>query len=524
MPGIAGVRDVEFRFTTITVLYFLSGLVGAEVVRRLWPRRKGPGGWPLLGLLASASWWCFASALEAASVGISSKVFWSQASYVGVVTCSPLFLLFALRFADLQRVLVRGVRLAIYLLPAVFLAIAWTNEWHGWLWPGYQPAAEDNMIVYLHGPAFWVIIGYSYLALLVATFVLAGAALRLRGIHRSQAVAVLMGLPLPWLASALYISGLSPLPSVDFTPLAMTGAGLLLAFAVVRLQLIDLMPIAHERIFEALEDGLLVLDPKDRVVEANAAVQHLLGNPGRTIVGRMLEETSRTLMEFAPAEGRIEIRVGEPPRDLDVRVLPLRGADGNSLGRLVVLHDVTARKRIEEELARKRRELEILATTDALTGLYNRRHADAVMAAEVRRTVRYGTPLSVAMADIDHFKEINDRFGHERGDGALKHVAQHLRRGTRSTDVVCRYGGEEFLILLTHTGPGEAFGVMERLRKTLCADPDPATGECLAVSIGVASWKTGQDVFDFVRGADARMYQAKGTGRNRVIGEDGLEA
>ncbi len=513
---------MEFRFTFITVVYCISAAVGAEVVRRLLPRRNGPGGWPLIGVLASAAWWCLTFALEASSVSLDAKIFWSQAAYIGVLTCSPLFLLFALRFADLQRVLIAPVRLLMYVLPAVLLAIAWTNDWTGWLWAGYEPAAEENMITYVHGPAFWAVIGFSYLALLIATFVLAGAALRLRGIHRRQAVAVLMGLPLPWLTSALYITGLSPLPSVDFTPLAMTAAGLLLSFAVARLQLIDLMPIAHERIFEALEDGLLVLDPKDRVVEANAAVQVLLGNPGRPIMGRMLVETSRTLVEFAPDEGRVEIRVGEPPRDLDVRVLPLRHSNGQPLGRLLVLHDVTARKRIEEELARKRKELEVMATTDSLTGLFNRRRADEVLAAEVLRSGRYGTPLSIAMADIDHFKSINDRFGHARGDAALRHIALHLRRGTRSTDVVCRHGGEEFLIVLTHTGPGEAFGVMERLRNTLFADPDPTTGQNLAISVGVASWRSGLDVFDFLREADSRMYRAKAAGRNRVIGEDGL--
>lgn len=511
---------MEFRFTAITMVFLLSGLLALEVVRRIWPRRTGPGGWALIGSMVSASWWSLSCMLEAGTLTIAQKVFWSQVSYVGILFCSVLFLVFALRFADLQRVMLRPVRLVLGILPAASLAMVWTNDWHGLVWTGYSPAAEENMILYLHGPVFWAIVGWIYTALMASSIILAGVALRLRGIHRQQALAVLLGLPLPWVSSALYVSGLSPLSSVDFTPIGMTLTGLLLAFAVRRLQLIDLMPVALGRIFEALEDGLMVLDPKGRIVEANPAIRAMLGFPGSEILGRTLQSEAPSLMQALPREGRIEIRLGEPPRDLDVRVLPLNGAGGELVGRLVVLHDVSRRKRIEEELAARRRDLEVLATTDALTGLFNRRHADEVLANEVRRTRRYGSALSVAVVDVDHFKGINDRFGHESGDRALQHVANVLRVGTRSTDVVFRYGGEEFLILLTHTGPAEAAAVMERLRVRLSAEPVPGLGERLTVSAGVASCRADDEVSRLIQRADAQMYRAKEAGRDRVFVED----
>jgi diguanylate cyclase (GGDEF)-like protein len=159
------------------------------------------------------------------------------------------------------------------------------------------------------------------------------------------------------------------------------------------------------------------------------------------------------------------------------------------------------------------------ALRDPLTGLYNRRHLDAALARELERTAEHQTPLSLIIADIDHFKRINDTWGHAAGDAVLQMVAQALSHQVRSTDVVCRMGGEEFVLVLPDTPLEVASRRAERVRALLestCALQDPPVGR-VTVSLGVAAAPAhGQTSGALLAAADAALYRAKAAGRNRV--------
>lgn len=170
-------------------------------------------------------------------------------------------------------------------------------------------------------------------------------------------------------------------------------------------------------------------------------------------------------------------------------------------------------------------ELHRLATTDPLTGASNRGHLMDRAQEEFQRSKRYQTPMSVLMLDIDHFKKINDRYGHQTGDQALKQIAQTVQAGMRQSDLFGRYGGEEFMALLPHTDGQSAKRMAENLRKTLAgmAIQNHKGPIRLTVSIGVSQARP-DDIFldEVVKRADEALYAAKQGGRNRVI-LDGAE-
>ncbi len=153
--------------------------------------------------------------------------------------------------------------------------------------------------------------------------------------------------------------------------------------------------------------------------------------------------------------------------------------------------------------------------TDHLTGLYNRRSFDTRVMAEIERSKRYGSPLSIVMMDIDHFKRINDDFGHDVGDTVLIQIAKLLSVHTRSTDAVTRWGGEEFLILMPHTDQSRATEAAEKLRSLIEKFQFP-NGICLTLSFGVAQWLPLASKNMWIKRADRAMYKAKAMGRNRV--------
>jgi len=158
-----------------------------------------------------------------------------------------------------------------------------------------------------------------------------------------------------------------------------------------------------------------------------------------------------------------------------------------------------------------------MAYRDGLTGLFNRRHFETRVAEEISRAQRYGQPISLLMIDIDHFKLVNDDFGHLLGDDVLRQAAALFLRQLRKVDIVCRYGGEEFAVILPSTSLSSAVLVAEKLRRAVEQHSFPGVPRPVSVSIGVAEMQDaalGRDAL--VRPADEQLYQAKQGGRNRV--------
>ena len=169
------------------------------------------------------------------------------------------------------------------------------------------------------------------------------------------------------------------------------------------------------------------------------------------------------------------------------------------------------------ELERANARLAELAAEDALTGLANRRQFDAALAVEAARSRRYGRPVSLVLADLDHFKRINDSLGHAAGDLAIRQFAGLLARAGRAADVVARYGGEEFALLLPETAAAEAALLAERLRAAAESAVHPALSGPVTASFGVAELGAEEGPAELVAAADQALYEAKRQGRNRVV-------
>jgi len=174
--------------------------------------------------------------------------------------------------------------------------------------------------------------------------------------------------------------------------------------------------------------------------------------------------------------------------------------------------------RLQQATADKEK-LEILATFDSLTGLYNRRAILGKLRDLINLANRYKEDFSLSMLDIDHFKRVNDRYGHLTGDEVLEKIATLIRRNIRDTDIVGRYGGEEFIIILPKTNLSSSWGVAERLRTILEeTEMKDSAGNVFAITVsqGLAGWERGEDATSLISRADEALYKAKEKGRNRV--------
>jgi diguanylate cyclase (GGDEF)-like protein len=203
------------------------------------------------------------------------------------------------------------------------------------------------------------------------------------------------------------------------------------------------------------------------------------------------------------------------PVEVSVRLVTLDQPYSFAISR-----DITERKRVEEEVQNLQAQLREQAVHDALTGLHNRRYLDETMGRELIRAARYGQPVGIVMCDIDHFKIVNDRYGHPAGDEVLRAVAGLLSTGARRSDIACRYGGEEFVLLFPDMPRDAAYARAEQLRVALAAKriTSGAAGIQITASFGVAVFpEDGNTVDALIGAADLAMYEAKKAGRNRVV-------
>lgn len=224
------------------------------------------------------------------------------------------------------------------------------------------------------------------------------------------------------------------------------------------------------------------------------------------------------------APDEVELALERPsPRTLLFSMAPVVQGD-RRIGMLAMFRDVTAQRAAEDARERLLAELAARATTDALTGVNNRRAGSEALIAEIERARRYQRPLAIALFDLDDFKKINDDFGHEVGDNVLRAFARVLESTARSTDVVARWGGEEFLAIVHEADLDAARVFAERVRGGLTeANPlaealedRPAAVRPVTCSAGIAVLAPEDDADTIVRRADAALYQAKKEGRNRT--------
>ena len=292
----------------------------------------------------------------------------------------------------------------------------------------------------------------------------------------------------------------------------------------------------------ATEYCIIACDLEGRILSYSDGGVHTLGWRADEVVGRMNMNELRP--EGAPVtlehiwaavatngffEAEIDmVRKGGRPFPALLTVSPLKGPAGGLEGYVGVVKDITEMKAVQEslekakaDLERANEELARLAATDYLTGLMNRRQAALFLEHELLRTRRSGKSVSVILMDLDHFKIVNDTYGHEAGDEVLKHVADTMRARLRGGDVIARYGGEEFLLVLPESDLEGAASVAECLRRRLYDSPLKYGDTTIRVSssFGVAMMdpreQPGQDAL--VRMADEAMYCAKNLGGNRVV-------
>ena len=335
----------------------IAGLIGLLNVLFISRRLKVPGALPLLGLGLAVSEWALTYAMEMASRDLSMQIFWGKVQYFGIVNVSVAFFLFALTYAQYQKILKSKWLRLIWVFPLICIVMVWTNESHHLIWTEITQMDFGTYVIasFGHGPVFYLFVAYSYIMLLAGTFVLVRQAVIAQPEFRSQIFLLLFGVIINWVGNIIYVSGANPIPDLDWTPLGLIFSGLIYSVALFQFRFLDLVPVAGETVLESMDDVVIVLDDRDRVVYLNHAFEYYFQIEPTKLMGRIFSsafERWPELVRLCNQQNtvRSELVVTMPGRDLlyfDTRVSNIRWRKGYSVGRVLVLSDVTEQKQAE---------------------------------------------------------------------------------------------------------------------------------------------------------------------------------
>lgn len=344
------------------LILLISVAITASLAGIAWRRRLVPAALEFGLFTGSAAFWALSEAAQVWTPIVSEKLTYTKLGYLGIATAPVFFFIFIYRMCAPERALPRWRIGLLALLSALVIGMVWTNEWH-WLYYTQLALADTAagvMGVFHHGPFFWMFVAYSYLLLFSGTVLLLRTVLRTSGMRRRQLGVLTLGTVIPWLGNAAYIFGLIPIPGLDYTPIAFALAGVVYGWAIFRLDLLQLTPTARAMLVERMNDGVLVLDGADRVVDANPAARRLLAHRPR-MLGVAAQDllTPWTRLDGRPldvSQAADQVAVtADDAHALELRMSPLTDRAGGAVGRLVVLRDVTEQRRADQSLRESQR-------------------------------------------------------------------------------------------------------------------------------------------------------------------------
>jgi diguanylate cyclase (GGDEF)-like protein/PAS domain S-box-containing protein len=676
-------------YTPYAAVLHITAAISVGIAVIFSRRRSAPGMDALILLMCAVAEWTFASGMETATVGVAQKIVWAKIEYLGVVAAPTLFLIFTLAYLQMKRFLAWQYLLASAVIPLSALIVAWTNEKHGLIWNNFTTSqTQPNTLIYGHGTGFYVFMAYNYALVLIAMTILVRAWLAAKQPYRRQTGLLVLAALFPIITGLVQVLGLDLFHGLDITPLAFLVTGLILAVGVLQFRFFAIAPVSRHQLIENMNDGILVLDSKDRITDINPMAESILGLSASQALGQPISNVLQSwgpLLKSILENDELEAEVvskEDPPRFQDLQVKSLLDGNRKRIGRLFAFRDVTRYRQAENKLSRQNEELRItekinlaitagldmrqtiktlheqcshvapidsfyvalydedrslitvplhyerghyqtgtlrdinerpgtigkvirsretiylpdnplpvtgplnmnpemerraksyigiplmvrekvvgvmciqnyrpnayredqirmlerisvhaaiaienarlysevqrLAIIDELTGIYNYRGLLEIGAHELERARRFSHPLAVLFFDIDDFRQFNNTYSHSTGNIVLQTLVKNCRAVLRSVDILTRFGGDEFVVLLPETDLPSAEGVAQRLISEIAEAriPTPYGDLNVTISIGLAMLKSDTaDLAELIERANQAEHQAK-LGQKSVV-------
>jgi len=483
--------------------------------------RERQGAFAFFILLLATVIWSIGSLLEISVVSFKCKIFWRNIQQIGVFILPISTVFFATIYTRSTKYL-KYVYIAA--IPSILsILLIFTNDSHHLMRSGYTLVDSlvygKSLVVHLTLLGS-ILVSYNFLLPFFAIFILLDFSRKVSSQFRSQVYLLIFGFILTFIMAWLKTAILEKAGIFIQIAVLSIPSSIIIFYCLFRHRTFNLSPIARDKVFEVINQGIIIMDETGTMVDINSFALNCLEKRFNITspLGSKLKEVNNqiskinTLIE-SNIENHFEICIKkEPePEHLSLSFYPLYHNKDEFIGSVLIINDITAQKLLE-------RTLEERAEKDYLTRLLNKFGFEKAIQQHIFSKNQNDVLYSILMIDLDNFKQLNDTSGHADGDKILCHFADTIMRTIRPNDIASRIGGDEFVIVLPNTKKGDAFKIAERLRKIVATSYITLNNNKrirYTISIGVADNRTSLNKFDEVlKQADKALYEAKNKSRN----------
>lgn len=482
--------------------------------------KNAPGAKPYIAVTIFSTIFTYSYAFELCSKSLEQIKFWLKIEYLAMPFIPVFILLMCLEYIGIR--LKNWIYYILFITPIVTIFMHDTNDLHHLYYKSVSLRSDFPFpIVNLeYGPFFYVHSIYLFLCLMFSIIMLL---VRLRKAvfrFKIQIFMMIAGLIMPIVANHFYLNGLSPY-GIDLGPVSMSISFLFHGSALITFQMFNVAPIARDTVFESMKDGVIVLSQNNRVLDYNQAMKDVLPILNKHAIGKQIKDIllgHNHLLELIK-KGQscdYELLMNRQTIHYNIRFSPVLNKNGMTVGQILTFTNITERIYLLKKLKR-------LASIDGLTQIFNKSFFMNKYEEVFNELKAKGENIAVVMFDIDHFKSVNDTYGHEVGDVVLSYVSKLAKEHLRKSDFIGRYGGEEFVICMPNTNILEAYKIADHIREKIAERKTRINDNDIQVtsSFGVTSTQfligdENKTMQSLIREADQALYVAKNSGRDRV--------
>ena len=351
-----------YQFITNSMIHFATAMVACLTVILLWKFRKTSEVKFLIYMEIFVVIWATTYALEFASPVFQTKVFWSKLSYFGIAFLPVFYFLFTTAFSK-KRETINTKNIALLLIMPVFIIIlVLTNEKHHLVWPAVTLDSVNNIVYYSHGPAFWLFFTYAQGLIALGLYNLVHSMYKFSAYYKSQGSTLLVATLFPVVGNILYVTNINPYPGFDWTPLSFVITGLIVALGIFRFRMFNIIPLAKTKLFETLNDGVVVINADGFIEDCNSAIYRVFNWQKKSIIrepfNKVFNKYKKLTDALAENMASVQLEIEHPgwKNFFQVKISPIFN-ERNFSGHILIFHDITTNINAEEDLKRSNRKL-----------------------------------------------------------------------------------------------------------------------------------------------------------------------
>ncbi len=473
------------------------------------PFKKRVWSVPIFIILFGCIIWVAGNYFELLFIDQNLKIFFYSFQNIGIMLIPVSWFIFSLLYSGHQKWVTPGNIALLSIIPFTTTILIFTNKFHNLIVTNYEVLSYKSFFVINKSFGIWqtwIDLPYSILLGIFAAFFILKSVLKKATIYKWQAIAFAITALIPIIVGILNVFYVNPFPFLELTPILLGVCLIIIIILLIRTRIGEILPLARDSVIENISDGFIIIDSRDTLIDINNKAVKIFGNPQKDLIGKnfyslLFELTGKK--EVFDIAGEIVINTNNIKSTFEITISEIYNFYKKVVGKSVIFHDISERKKSENNMR-------YLSFHDHLTGLYNRRFFEE----EIERLdTERQLPLSFIMGDLNGLKIINDAFGHEQGDNLLREASKILKKVCRADDILARWSGDEFVIILPRTPIKNVEEISRRIKK-----------ECkktlslkipLSLAIGEATkTEAGRDIQSVIVEAESNMY------RNKLVEKD----